>query len=402
MSEVGHTSNHPDDHISGCVSVYIHWPFCLSKCPYCDFNSHVAGEIDTEAWRKALLAELDSAFTLYQQKTGRSQPPILRSLFFGGGTPSLMPASLIEALIDRATNYCRIDGSVEITAEANPTSAEAAKIADFVHAGVNRLSLGIQSLHDDGLAFLGREHSATEALAALDRAQSLLKHVSADIIYGLPDQTEENWTGQLSQLLNRGLSHLSAYQLTIEPGTVFHTRHRKGEVLTAPSDEVAQLYLMTEHLCEQAGLPAYEISNYAEAGSECRHNLGYWRSEDWLAVGPGGHAQFWTSEGRLHYENRKSPSGWLDDVLSAGHARGTHSIQNPRDVFETYWMMGLRLADGIAFPDHIPSLSSFALNQDWLTIFKNEGWLEAVAGGIRPTAEGRLRLNSMLTKLLDD
>lgn len=386
------------------LSLYVHWPFCLSKCPYCDFNSHVAGQIDADAWQAALITELafmaEQAGTLAQPPTGRFQ---LNSIFFGGGTPSLMPPQIVAAVIDKACGLFSLADDCEITAEMNPTSVEIAKLKQFADAGINRVSVGIQSLEPDGLSFLGREHSTDEALAALDAAQRHFGSVSADLIYGLPDQTTDNWSGQLDRILGFGLSHLSCYQLTIEPGTVFHTRARQGDILTADDDHVADLYLLTDERLTAAGLPGYEVSNYAQPGKESQHNLNYWRSGDWVAIGPGAHGRLSTQQGRLVMENRKSPEGWLADVSANGHGCQQQMVETHRQSFEDYWMMGLRLNDGVPWPD--PAAfggQGYRLNTRWLDMFLSEGWLEQTSTYLRATRQGRLRLNTILVHLLSD
>lgn len=386
------------------ISLYVHWPFCLSKCPYCDFNSHVAGSIDTDAWQTALVTELDFMAGQARRLTGTDAEGFeLQSIFFGGGTPSLMPPEIAEAVIDRAAGLFSLAGDCEITAEMNPTSVETAKLKQFADAGINRVSVGVQSLDPDGLAFLGREHSSDEALAAVEAAQQHFRAVSADLIYGLPDQTEQNWTNQLETVLGLGLEHLSCYQLTIEPGTVFHTRARQGDILTADDDHVAGLYLLTDDILSAFGRHGYEVSNYAQAGGESVHNLNYWRSGDWLAVGPGAQGRLSTAGGRLLMENRKSPDGWLADVMSDGHGCYQQTTETARQSFEDYWMMGLRLNEGVPWP--APEAfggQRYQLNDHWLDIFAAEGWLEKTAANLSATLQGRLRLNAILTHLLGD
>ena len=386
------------------LSLYVHWPFCLSKCPYCDFNSHVAGSIDTDAWQKALITELtfmaEQADKLAGSETGRFE---LTSIFFGGGTPSLMPPQIVKEVIEHAARLFSLSQTCEITAEMNPTSVETAKLKQFADAGVNRVSIGIQSLDPNGLSFLGREHSADEALAALDAARLHFDSVSADLIYGLPQQTADNWTDQLDKMLSFGLSHLSCYQLTIEPGTIFHTRARQGDILTADDDEVAELYILTDDRLNAAGLPGYEVSNYARPGRESVHNMNYWRSGNWLAIGPGAHGRLSTQQGRLLLENRRSPDGWLADVKANGHGCEQQTFETTRQSFEDYWMMGLRLNDGIIWPAQAAfGGQEHQLNPVWLNIFLSEGWLEKTDSGLRATRQGRLRLNTMLVHLLSE
>ena len=378
----------------------MHWPFCLSKCPYCDFNSHIADEIEVSDWQQAMLSELDYMAQFFAEKTSQNPASLpIDTIFFGGGTPSLMPPELIGSIIDKALSLFSQTDAIEITAEANPSSVETAKIADFALAGVNRLSVGVQSLDRAGLTFLGRQHSPEDALHALDIAQSHLSRVSCDMMYGLPEQTAEEWHAQLDLLLGRELAHLSAYQLTIEAGTIFHSRARKGDVLVAEDDHVAMLYQLTEQVCNEAGLSAYEISNYAKNGEASRHNLCYWRSGNWLGIGPGAHGQFWGKDERFHLVNRRSPSGWLADSLKTG--RGCEQINHitPREIFDNYWMMGLRMTETLALsPDFLSP--EFSLDTKWLDIFCDEGWLVRDSDAIATTLEGRLRLDYMLAKLL--
>ena len=385
------------------LSLYVHWPFCLAKCPYCDFNSHVAETIDTATWRKALATEIVIKATQASEALAINHRNIeLQSIFFGGGTPSLMPPQIATDIIDCAADLFKIAEDIEITAEMNPTSVETEKLSDFAHAGINRVSIGIQSLDEAGLKFLGREHDAKEALSALAAAKTIFPSVSADLIYGLPDQTPEDWTEQLNSLLNFQLTHMSCYQLTIEAGTVFHTRARRGDVLTADDDDVAQLYVLTEQVLRENSLCAYEVSNYAKPGQVCAHNLNYWKAGDWLAIGPGAHGRLTTAAGRLHTANRKSPNGWLSDVTNQGHGCETQMIETAYQSFEEYWMMGLRLCEGRPVtPPPAFGGADFILHQDWLDIFIKEGWLEINNNSLRTTLQGRLRLNTILSRLLD-
>ena len=385
------------------ISLYVHWPFCLAKCPYCDFNSHVAQDIDTAHWQRALIIDLErQAEKAYQQLDIPQGQLFLSSIFFGGGTPSLMPPAIIAALLDKAASLFQVAADIEITAEANPTSAETAKLKGFRRAGINRLSLGIQSLRSEGLDFLGREHSAKEALDALTQAAIIFPRWSADLIYGLPAQSLEDWDAQLDEITAYQPAHLSCYQLTIEPGTVFHTLHKKGALLTADTDKVADLYLHTEQRLQEKGLYAYEVSNYAEDGQASQHNLNYWQAGNWLGIGPGAHGRLTTKQGRYNRVNRRSPAGWLDAVNTAGSGLDTEAIETPQDYFNEYWMMGLRLADGVKWPS--PGQfgdSRLTLNSQWLDLFIKEGWLMASDSHLATTLEGRLRLDTILGHLLD-
>ena len=385
------------------LSLYVHWPFCLAKCPYCDFNSHLAGAVDTAVWQKALVTELNSRARQAAKALSIDHRSIeLKSLFFGGGTPSLMPPQIAAEIIDCAAGLFRIAEDIEITAEMNPTSVETEKLSAFADAGINRVSVGIQSLDEAGLKFLGREHNTKEALSALAAAKTFFPSVSADLIYGLPDQTAKKWTEQLNSLLDFELGHMSCYQLTIEKGTIFHTRARRGDILTADDDAVAHLYVVTEEVLSEAGLQAYEISNYAKPGQASMHNLNYWKAGDWLAIGPGAHGRLTTDNGRLHLENRKSPDGWLSDVTRRGHGCEKQITETVYQSFEEYWMMGLRLCEGRPLnPAPAFGGSDFILHQGWLDIFIQEGWLEINNSSVRTTLQGRLRLNTILPRLLD-
>ena len=389
------------------LSLYIHWPFCVSKCPYCDFNSHIAGELDEAAWLHSMCAELEHMARIATE-TLSTDNLRLETIFFGGGTPSLMPPKIVSALINKAAKLFSFANNIEITAEANPNSAEMKQMESFHSAGINRLSLGIQSLHDEGLAFLGRAHSVDEACNALEQALKHFDRVSADLIYGLPEQTAAEWQQQLTQIISFGIQHLSAYQLTIEPGTIFHSRTRAGAILTAEPDHVADLYELTDDIAAAAGLPAYEVSNYAAASNQARHNLNYWQSGNWIAVGPGAHGRitYPHQQKRRHFRLRRSPGGWLNDVASNGHAIEEDRIEAAGDMYEEYWMMGLRLVKGMPLtppffaPDIVLPESVFCLDAEWQARFCKEGWLIEEGGYLKASLQGRMRLDYMLGKLL--
>ena len=318
------------------LALYIHWPFCVSKCPYCDFNSHVRAAIDMAEWQTALLADMAHEARLTQ---GRR----LSSIFFGGGTPSLMPPALVSKLIDEAARLWSFEPDIEITLEANPSSVEAQRFADLAIAGVNRVSLGLQSLHDETLDFLGRAHSVREGLAALDTAQQNFARVSFDLIYARPAQLLKDWEAELSRALSFGTGHISLYQLTIETGTRFETLVRTGKLIPADDDHAADLFEMTEAMTNAAGLPAYEISNHAAAAQESRHNLTYWRYDDYIGIGPGAHGRRLDSATERH----KKPENFLSGVTRNAH--GIKAEQHlPADVRAAEaLMMGLRLAEGV-------------------------------------------------------
>jgi oxygen-independent coproporphyrinogen-3 oxidase len=318
------------------LALYIHWPFCLSKCPYCDFNSHVRNGVDEAAWQTALMADLAHEAALTQDRE-------LGSIFFGGGTPSLMPPALVAALIEAAGRHWRFASDIEITLEANPSSVEAARFAALAAVGVNRVSLGLQSLDDEALRFLGRQHDVNEGLAALETAQAKFGRVSFDLIYALPGQSLAQWEAQLARALGFGTGHLSLYQLTIEPGTRFETMVRQKAFTELDPDLAADLFLLTHERTASAGLPAYEISNHARPGQESRHNLTYWRYGNYVGVGPGAHGR---RNGTATVRHRK-PENYLAAVSRAGHGMAEERSLGAREQTAEALLMGLRLREGI-------------------------------------------------------
>ena len=376
--------------------IYVHWPFCLSKCPYCDFNSHVRAGVDQGRWRAALLAELDH----YAADTaGRT----VTSLFFGGGTPSLMQPATVGAAIDRAAARWRLAPDIEITLEANPTSAEAACFDGFRAAGVNRLSLGVQALDDRALRFLGRGHSAAEAMAAVALAQARFARTSFDLIYARPGQGAAAWREELTRAVALAGEHLSVYQLTIEPGTAFEGAHRRGELATPDEDTAAALYETTQELMAAAGLPAYEISNHARPGAECRHNLTYWRYGDYVGIGPGAHGRLTIDGVKLATRQHRAPEAWLAAVEAEGHATRRRQPVPPAERLNEMLMMGLRLADGVARPRFRVETGlepEAALDGERLRRLAAGGFLVLDDAGLRATAAGRQRLDAVLAALL--
>lgn len=319
------------------LALYIHWPFCLAKCPYCDFNSHVRERTDMSAWEAALLADMRHEAQL---TPGRK----LTSIFFGGGTPSLMPPALVEALLREAEALWGFAPEIEITLEANPSSVEAANFAALASAGINRVSLGLQALDDKALKFLGRLHGVTESLAALDLAQSHFSRVSFDLIYARPEQTPEQWEAELRRALGFGTGHLSLYQLTIEPGTRFATLVREGKLTPLDDDQAADLFTLTRDFTAAAGLSAYETSNHARPGEESRHNLTYWRYQDYVGIGPGAHGRRLGAATVRH----KKPENFLRAVSGHGHGIAEERQLIPSDQAMEAVLMGLRLTEGIA------------------------------------------------------
>ncbi len=320
----------------GPLALYIHWPFCVSKCPYCDFNSHVRAQVDVSAWQNALLTDMAHEAALVP---GRK----LSSIFFGGGTPSLMPPALVETLIAAAERHWGFSDDIEITLEANPSSVEAANFHDLARAGVNRVSLGLQSLDDQTLEFLGRAHDVDEGLAALDTAQQAFDRVSFDLIYARPGQSLADWQTELDRALSFGTGHLSLYQLTIEPGTRFETLVRTGALVPADDDHCADLFELNRDVMTAAGLPAYEISNHARPGQESRHNLTYWRYQDYIGIGPGAHGRRLESATERH----KKPENFLSAVERNGNGLKLEQALSPHTRAMEALMMGLRLAEGV-------------------------------------------------------
>lgn len=322
--------------MTGSLGVYVHWPFCVTKCPYCDFNSHVRERVDQEAWRTALLTDLAHEAALTPGRT-------VASVFFGGGTPSLMPPATVAALIEAVARHWQVAADLEITVEANPSSVEAARFADLAAAGVNRLSLGLQALDDPTLRFLGRPHTLREGLAALETAQAHFVRVSFDLIYARPGQSPDDWRRELGQALGFGATHLSLYQLTIEPLTRFAELHRRGD-LDMPDEETAlALWQVTQEMTRAAGLLRYEVSNHARPGHESRHNLGYWRSADYVGVGPGAHGR----RGLCATTRLRKPEAWLDAVTRHGHGLEPESALTAGERAVEALMMGLRLTEGV-------------------------------------------------------
>jgi putative oxygen-independent coproporphyrinogen III oxidase len=367
------------------LALYVHWPFCVSKCPYCDFNSHVRASVDQDAWREALLADLAHEARLLP---GRR----LTSIFFGGGTPSLMEPATVGAIIDAATAHWSADERIEITLEANPNSVEAARFADLAAAGVNRVSLGLQSFDDKALAFLGRAHSANEGFAALATAQKHFRRVSFDLIYALPGDTEDSWSATLGQALSLGTSHLSLYQLTIEPGTRFASMAARREFQPLGADASAALYELTDAMTS-AGMPAYEISNHARPGQESRHNLTYGRYGDYAGIGPGAHGR---RLGRRTVRHRK-PENFLTALIRYGHGIVEEAPLSAVEAADEALVMGLRLAEGID-PEAIAERFglSAVVDEDRVEKLVRSGHLQREGSRIRLTARGRLLLDYIL------
>lgn len=378
------------------IGIYIHWPFCLSRCPYCDFNAHVRDRIDQRRWRAALLAELDH----YADETpGRT----VTSIYFGGGTPSLMDPEVVAALVEHSARRWPTAADVEVTLEANPTPAESRRFAGFRDAGVNRVSLGAQAFDDEALAFLGRGHSRAQAVAALAAAQRHFPNVSFDLIYARPGQSVAAWRAELREALAYAAGHLSAYQLTIEPGTPFHAAFVPGALAVPDEDLAAALYETTQDVLAAAGLPAYEISHHARPGAECRHNLTYWRCGEYIGIGPGAHGRLRLGGRRVATEQRRAPESWLGAVEAKGHATRARAALGPDECRDEILMMGLRLTEGVSrarFRRAIGKDFEAALEVDRLTRLSQGGFLALDPEGLRATPAGRQRLNAVLAALL--
>jgi oxygen-independent coproporphyrinogen-3 oxidase len=365
------------------LALYIHWPFCVSKCPYCDFNSHVRESVDQALWRDALLKDL-----AYEAGAFPGRP--LSSIFFGGGTPSLMEPATVAALIEAAERHWGFQAGIEITLEANPSSVEAARFADLASAGINRVSLGLQSLEDEALRFLGRAHDLTEGLAALEVAQSCFERVSFDLIYALPGQDEEAWAAELRRALAFGTGHLSLYQLTLEPGTRFAAMAARGELSPRDPDEAAGLYELTQALTEAAGLPAYEISNHARPGEESRHNLAYWRYRPYLGVGPGAHGRRGGSATLRH----RKPENWLSALERNGHGISEETPLTKEEEAVEALIMGLRLSEGVALAAVEEKFDTVAVRR-----LAEQELLETQGGQLRLLPPGRLLLDAILAEI---
>jgi putative oxygen-independent coproporphyrinogen III oxidase len=377
-------------------AIYIHWPFCKSKCPYCDFNSHVRTTIDEAAWQTALLRELDHYATETSER-------MVASVFFGGGTPSLMAPATVAALLDRVAARWRLASDIEVTLEANPTSVEAARFRALREAGVGRLSLGVQSLDPAALAFLGRGHSAAEAIAAIGLAQRHFPRTSFDLIYARPGQDEASWLRELDEALALVGDHLSLYQLTIEPGTAFAAAHARGDFALPEDDLAGALYEATRQRLAGLGLVDYEISNYARPGGESRHNLVYWRYGDYLGIGPGAHGRLTLGGAKVATRQLRAPETWLAATLAEGHGTQERLAVGAAERIEEMLMMGLRLAEGVPrqrFLRECGAPPEAVLDGERLDRLTGGGFLVLDERGLRATDAGRQRLNGVLAALL--
>jgi len=384
-----------EDWINGGFGLYIHWPFCQAKCPYCDFNSHVSAEIDQNRWKRAYLAEIDRVGAEMQ---GR----VLNTIYFGGGTPSLMAPDTVSAIIEAVRQRWPMANDAEITLEANPNSAEAGRFRAYRDAGVNRVSLGVQALNDPDPKALGRLHSVAEARQAVEMAQSIFDRVSFDLIYARQDQSLADWRAELSEGLAMAADHLSLYQLTIENGTAFGDRYARGKLRGLPDEDLAgDMYFLTQELCLKAGLPAYEVSNHAAIGSESRHNLIYWRYGDYAGIGPGAHGRITVEGQKFATETHLSPLNWLINVEKSTTGESLRAAVSGADQAAEYLMMGLRVSEGIDL-DRLTTLYQNGINTNKLKDLVDIGHLDQVSGRLRTTQSGRPILNALIRELLPE
>lgn len=378
---------------AGGFGLYIHWPFCEAKCPYCDFNSHVSSKIDQSAWLRAYLSELERAAADVPNRA-------LTSVFFGGGTPSLMAPESVAAIIETIRRLWPVSNDLEVTLEANPSSVEAGRFAGYRDAGINRVSIGVQALNDADLRRLGRLHSVTEAYTAIDIAKASFERVSFDLIYARQEQSLADWRSELTQALDLAADHLSLYQLTIEAGTAFGARHAKGGLKGLPDEDLsADMYDLTQDLCGAAGLPAYEISNHAADFGQSRHNLIYWRAGDYVGVGPGAHGRITLGGRRIATETFLQPQAWLDAVSQNKSGESQRVEINQREQAEEYLMMSLRLAEGSDLA-RFTGLGGASIEATKIEELTDLGLVTSQGTRLQATAQGRPVLNGILRALL--
>lgn len=382
-----------DDWRNGGFGLYVHWPFCEAKCPYCDFNSHVSKNINQKQWLDAYLSELRRA-------ASETPDRVLNTIFFGGGTPSLMNPDTVSAVIDEARSLWRPANNMEISLEANPGSVEAGRFAAYRDAGVNRISMGVQALNDEDLRRLGRIHTVAEARAAFDIARTCFDRVSFDLIYARQHQTLEAWQAELTEALSMAVDHLSLYQLTIEEGTAFGDRYAVGKLRGLPEDDhAADMYLATQEICEARGLPAYEVSNHARPGAESQHNQIYWRYGDYVGIGPGAHGRVTLNGHKFATETHLSPNIWLNAV-SNGSGESDRTEVFPVEQAAEYLMMCLRLTEGL-YMERFSTLSGYPLPKGKLESLTDLGMVELSDTHLKATKDGRAVLNAVIRELLE-
>jgi putative oxygen-independent coproporphyrinogen III oxidase len=383
-----------EDWQEGGFGLYIHWPFCEAKCPYCDFNSHVSRQIDQRAWRDAYLTELNRAAA---ETPGR----VLNAVFFGGGTPSLMDPDVVADVIDAIRRHWPVANDLEITLEANPGSVEAGRFAAYRQAGISRVSMGIQALNDRDLRRLGRIHSVDEALAAFDIARNAFDRVSFDLIYGRQDQTLDEWSAELRQALSLAIDHLSLYQLTIEQGTAFGDRYNIGKLKGLPGEDLgADMYALTQEVADQMGMPSYEVSNHARDSAQSRHNLIYWRYGDYIGIGPGAHGRLSLDGQKYATECFSNPKRWLDGAAS-GATEKPRSALTPQERASEFLMMGLRLKEGID-TERFARINGAPLSADRISHLEEIGMVNLDKTRLTVTNQGVMVLNAVLENLLSD
>ena len=379
----------------GGFGIYVHWPFCAAKCPYCDFNSHVVAAVDQDAWREALLRELERGWL---ETKGR----LVRSVFFGGGTPSLMPPETVQAILDKVHALWPCANTLEVTLEANPSSVEAQKFADFRRAGVNRVSVGVQALVSDDLRRLGRLHSVEHARRAVDLALTTFEHVSFDLIYGRQDQSLSQWEAELSEAVKIGTGHLSLYQLTIEPGTAFAKRQSEGGLHGLPDEDLgADFYELTQQICADAGFLAYEVSNHAKGDARSVHNQIYWLCGDYLGIGPGAHGRISGPIHRVATQTHLLPAKWIAQVNSAATGESDRSILSGRQHAEELVMMGLRLVDGVDSRRVTQALGYEPGREGW-SMLADLGFVRSDGAYLTVTDTGRPILNRVIQTVIED
>ncbi|MDO6481670.1 radical SAM family heme chaperone HemW [Shimia thalassica] len=383
-----------EDWKNGSFGLYIHWPFCEAKCPYCDFNSHVSREIDQSRWLRAYLQELD--------RVAEDTPDrVLNTVFFGGGTPSLMEPDVVAAILERVRRLWPTSNDIEVTLEANPGSVEATRFRGYRQGGVNRISMGIQALNNHDLKKLGRIHSVDEAIAAFDIARDTFDRVSFDLIYARQDQTLNQWEVELQQALSMAIDHLSLYQLTVEEGTAFGDRYERGKLGGLPADDLAaDMYEMTEAICKEHGFEAYEVSNYAKPGYESRHNQIYWRYGDYAGIGPGAHARMTINGIKYAVENWRNPERWLAAVQD-GTGENVRDIVDPEGQSIEFLLMGLRLNEGIDLSRY-EGLAGHKLNEAKVDALREMGMIYTENQRLKVKPKGRMVLNAVLSELLVD
>ncbi len=384
-----------EDWQHGGFGLYIHWPFCQSKCPYCDFNSHVSNTVNQTEWAAAYCQEIERI-------GAKTVSKLLKSVYFGGGTPSLMDPETVDSILTKARETWAFSNNIEITLEANPTSVEAGRFSGYRQAGVNRVSMGIQALNDHDLRKLGRLHSAAEARAAFEIAGNVFDRISFDLIYARQDQTLAQWRSELTEALKMSADHLSLYQLTIEKGTAFARRQAAGGLHGLPQEDLsADMYELTQELTNSAGFHAYEVSNHAKIGAESRHNLIYWQAGDYAGIGPGAHGRLTIGSKRYATEAHSDPKTWLKAVRESGNGDLASTVQSADECADEYLMMGLRIREGIDL-NRYEKIAGKKINTNKINALEEIGMVKINENHLKTTAEGRPVLNAIIRELLTE